>query len=417
DDDDTSFEKSFNHAVDIVKGQGREIVGLLGNVSSTSTLTYGKFCSRNYKPMANNFSINQNVDGNVNNNQIVTGNANNNQNANSNTGKNTEAENDGIPMFLPLATATSLIKNLDLKNVPAVLRLPPANDKQAENISSFLLKGGVFKTVILKDLTNETYSTDLIENFRENYVQKHLSGGTPDFGEIVGTIPIGGKETSPFLYSALSGEGTGLVIAGMTNSAIETLAQAKASNSNFNAIILTDGAVDEYLGKRIKKIRNEDDLKNLYLSFPSPCSLDKALEKYIGDEPTLKPDDFKFTHALFVADGVYIIISELNDKIVQDRNKTGNKILIDFINGLKEKAEKSENDWKDKNPDKPENPASKSVSIGTKLPFTEISKRDYLIDKFGNNTNAGYFLFKLDSNSNWKPVDDNQSAKNCSDSK
>lgn len=233
DEDKDSFEKAFNHAMTIAKEKNRKVIGLLGNVSSTSTLKYGEFCSK-----------------------------------------------EKLPMILPLATATNLIQALKLKGVPAVLRLPPANDKQAVKISEFLLEKQIYDTVIIRDLTNETYSSDLVESFRENYVQKPLSIKSKS-GEILGTISIGGKETSPFLYSTLSSNKNGLVIVGMTNSAIETLAQVKASNSKYKLIILTDGAVDEYLGERIKKVLSGEALTDIYIAFPTPCVISKSIEGYI----------------------------------------------------------------------------------------------------------------------------------------
>jgi hypothetical protein len=376
DEDPDSFKKTFDRAMEIAKAKERKVIGVLGNVSSTSTLKYGDFCAN---------------------------------------------PKEKLPMILPLATATNLMQALKLKGVPAVLRLPPANDKQAFKISDFLLKNQTYETVIIRDLTNETYSSDLIESFRENYVQRPLSVKDKS-GEILGTISIGGKETSPFLYSSLAGKdgGNGLVIVGMTNSAIETLAQVKASTSKYKSIILTDGAVDEYLGERIKKIQSGEKSTSIYITFPTPCVISKSIENYIQLKESLRNNkkDFEMTHSLYVADGVYIIMSALNREITERQGKPYQEneesgILTRFIEAKKQEAVKVEEDLK-KNPERKGLPG---VNIALDLPFQNFDNREYIIDKFGNNISAFYYLFKLNDDLNnekqWVPVNPDRSNTNC----
>lgn len=385
-DDRTSFEQAFNKALKITKDKKREVVASLGNISSTSTLEYGNFCGR---------------------------------------------KDQQIPMILPLATATNLTKSLALKKVPAVLRLPPTNDKQSAVISQFLFDNEVYKSVVVKDLSNETYSSDLIEGFRENYVQNPLgkkdsSQKEISFGEILGTIPASGKETPPFLYKELGGKDNGLIVAGMTNSAIEILAQINASGAIYKRIVLTDGAVDEYLGERIMKIQagskaekniesvpnaeektsTEQGFENLYLSFPSPCTMNQSLEKYIENDARLKEKqiDFEMTHSLYVADAAYIILSELKRAISNGSTKEGKFILTSFIEKLKETAKTREKD----NVDKGDYKSIAGDKIDLELPFNNIDERRYIIDKNGNNIAANYYLYKMSKKSDgkikWIPV-------------
>lgn len=347
-----SYERAFKHALRAAEAANREVVAVLGNVSSTSTLRYGEFCGKHR-----------------------------------------------IPMILPLATATNLIHELEVLKVPAVLRLPPPNDKQAKVVSDFLLQQkNIQNTVVVKDLTNEAWSEDLVENFRENYVQKPLSDANAreagKFGHIISVVPVGGAETQPFIYPILGSlkEEDALLIIGMTNASVETLTQAKTSKASYTYTILTDGAVDEYLDTQILSIQGEQALPNLYLAFPIPCVMPEALKDYIEVEPNLKIDDFKMTHALYVADGAYIIMSMLNNGLKTTPNASGRQIIIDAINKLKSDAKRTEDDMKARN-EMPKEPIGQPISI--ELPFNGADKRQYKIDKSGNNINASYYLYNI----------------------
>jgi len=352
-DNPNSFENAFNKAKQIAEKNNREVIGLLGNISSTSTLKYGEYCAK-YK----------------------------------------------IPMILPLATATGLMKALELKGVPAVLRLPPANDKQAASISNFLLMNNVSKTVVIKDLSNETYSNDLVEGFRENYVQIPLGQRKKPFGEILATVPAGGKETSPFLSSVLSNQENGLLIVGMTNSAIEAYAQTKSLKANYKMIVLTDGAVDEYLGERIMNIQSNENPDNLYLSFPLPCSLNKSLELYINNNVELAKSkfDFEMTHSLFVADGVYIMMSVISQEIDGGLKHKGVDILTNYINSLRKTAREEENIKIQNRRNETQILSPTGVNILLELPFSNVDERKYIIDKNGNNIGGDYYLYKMNKN-------------------
>ena len=363
-----SFERAFKHAMKAAAVAKREVIAVLGNVSSTSTLKYGEFCGKH-----------------------------------------------GLPMILPLATATNLIHELGVRKVPAVLRLPPPNDKQAKVLSDFLLhQKNIQQTVVVKDLTNDAWSRDLVENFRENYVQKPLSDpkartdGT--FGHIISVVPVGGPETQPFLYPILSdAKEDALLIIGMTNASVETLTQVKKSKADFSYTILTDGAVDEYLDTQIISIQGEESLPNLYLSFPVPCVMPEALKNYVKAGSGLNVDDFKMTHALYVADGAFIIMSMLNKGLNDNADASGKQIIIDAIDKLKSDAKQAEEEKAARR--EPVNDAVGQPII-LPLPFNNPEERQYIIDKTGNNINASYYLFNVvAARSAGKPAIDWRRAK------
>lgn len=350
--DKDSYKQAFDQAITASETAGRDVVAVLGNVSSSATMKYGILCAEKK-----------------------------------------------LPMILPLATATNLTHNLRVMNVPAVLRLPPANDMQAKAIADFLAKSNIHQAVLVKDLSNDAYSTDLVEGFRASYVDKLLSsidrGATKQFGQILGVVPVGGPETGPFFYSNFSSaqEKTALVIIGMTNSSLETLSQVRASKAKYEYTILTDGAVDENLAARIVDVRGADRLSNLYLAFPSPCVIPEALEQY-ADLVRANKQDLEMSHTLYAADGAYIILTLLNSGLLKDSDKAGNQILIDAITKVKAEADDKETKWLAENPGKVLS-APLSQTIDVTLPFAGDVKREYKFDKFGNNVNAGYTLYRI----------------------
>jgi hypothetical protein len=300
-----------------------------------------------------------------------------------------------IPMILPLATATSLTHNLRVLGVPAFLRLLPANDKQANFISSLLLNAPppyALRTIVIKDLSNKVYSEDLVESFRENYVQHPLAKlqidraehptqtFTDKFGRILSVVSVGGEPgefTAPFLYAELGAlKPDALVVFGMTNTSLETLAQATASKLNFRYVILTDGAVDEYLEPRIASLVGSPQLKNIYLTFPLPCAmpsaLDNILSKVLGDKSR---SNFELTHSLYVADSVFVVLSLVEKGLESPNGEPAKEFIIKSISNWKEAAN---------------NASGKAIELH--FPYSD---REYRIDRFGNTLNIEYHLFHL----------------------
>ena len=384
DSDENSYQRSFEKALVKAKYDDREIIALIGNVSSSVTKKYGEFCGKdNIEITKENAKILKDKEiklrKNIDNGYILP---------------------SKIPMLLPLATATSLTDDLRVSGVPALIRLPPANDKQAKFISDFLLNiknknSPALKAVIAKDLSNPVYSEDLVENFRANYVQQPLKDiqdmraktnldlTVPDnFGRILSVIPIGNKPgqfSSPFLYPTIKSLNPDtLIIFGMTNTSLETLAQTKASGLVFKYIILSDGAVDEYLVPRIASLVN-NQVQNIYLTFPLPCSIPKEVERILS--PTLQStgidirQDFSLTHALYVADSAFIVL-DLLEKIVNDESMPSEDGRILIGSSIKK--------WQDSATNETGN------VIDVKFPKSD---RSYKIDRFGNVINIDYHLF------------------------
>jgi hypothetical protein len=351
-----SYQRSYNKAKEIAEKDGVEIVGLIGNISSTTTLKYAEFCGK-----------------------------------------------DGVAMILPLATASNLMNNLKVKGVTAAIRLPPANDKQTQIISSFLResqKKKLTRSLILKDLTNPVYSSDLVDGFRDKYVQTPLTtyinrtNDEPnvkhedDFGRILGVVPIG-RDSSPFLYPSLNDLKTeSLLIFGMTDPTLEVLAQAKANKLNYEQVVLTDGAVDEYLLERIEGIVDKQNQNKIHLVFPLPCPLPTALNE-IMDGNGYK-QKLEMTHGIYVADSVYLILGTL-----KNNTKTTPKFhqfIWRWVSGsdVKYYIRKDIEKWRES--------AKNNSPIKLDIPFKatkEEDKRTYFIDELGNSVELEYHVFQI----------------------
>lgn len=365
--DKKSFADSYERALTDAMKDDREIVALVGNVSSSSTLEYARLAGN--EKIGNKLMENRTKDGSV--------------------------KIDGrVPMILPLATSTSLTNNLRVEGVPSFLRFPPANDKQARFIAKFLLTSqpNALNSILVKDLTNKTWSEDLVESFRNEYVQEPLKVYEEhrvlypkieaNFGRILAVPSIGGEFSSPFLYPSITAlKPDALVIFGMTNGSLETLAQAKASDLKFKYIILTDGAVDEYLITRIVTLVDPEQIKRVRLSFPLPCSMPNELKSILsnvdkmekGSQPNYR--DFDMTHSLFVSDSVFTLLYVLENQLKQGNKKPAREIISEIINKWKDDAKDGE----------------KAIDV-----IFPDSKRKYKIDQLGNTTNLDYHLFRIE---------------------
>src|SRR5258708_4625176 len=309
--DDETHEQAMAKAMDDAKKDGFEVVGVIGNVTSTATLGYGKLCGK---------------------------------------------EKYNLPMILPMATATNLTHSLRVSNVPAILRIPPANDKQAKLISDLLLTTAnpALRTLIVKDLSNPVYSGDLVDSFRQSYVQKPLEkierfeSEFPgqripiQFGRILGVVPAGGDGGNPFMYSALQKVNPdALVLFGMTDFSLETIAQTRASGLKYRYLILTDGAVDEYLLPRLVSVLNDRQLRNTYLTFPLSVPMPQDLKKIMSVIGKNGRRNLEMTHALYVADAVQISLTILTTGIIEkDQTNSANHILTEGLKNWTAEAEK-----------------------------------------------------------------------------
>ena len=395
--DEKSYKSAFEKALVIAEKDNREIVALIGNVSSTSTAEYAKLSGKQTVEVSDENREKLESLKHTRFGWILSwsyfftrwGN------------KDFHSIKSKIPMILPLATATSLTNNLRVEGVPSFLRLPPDNNKQATFIAKVLLesKPNSLKSIIVKDLTNKKYSEDLVESFRLKYVQDPLKTFEDDrekypsiagnFGRILAVTSIGGEFSSPFLYPSITSlQPDALVIFGMTNGSLETLAQAKASNLKFKYIILTDGAVDEYLITRIITLVDQDQINSIRLSFPLPCSLPKELEEILSniDKPNkdskLNLKDFDMTHSMFVSDSLFSLLTILENglKDTNQKDNDADKIVTDTINKWKSEAKGGEK------------------AIEVLFPeFSQGVKRSYKIDQLGNTTNLEYHLFRIET--------------------
>jgi hypothetical protein len=365
--DDNSYASAFKEAKRRALQEGFEIAGVIGHVTSTSTDNCGKLYA-----------------------------------------------DERLPMILPLATASSLTYNLKVMNVPAVLRLPPANDKQSKVVSDFLLQQGALRVTIVKDLTNQTYGEDLIDSFRDDFVRdpfKKLMDpnsvpGPVNAGMILAVVPAGGKSGEPFLHTSISNlKGDALVLFAMTEGTLETLAQARASGFSAKYTILTDGAVDEYLLPRINLITSDQKLAQLSQSrarqtrplapsgkvqpvdstisssqftvpYQGELFMTFPLKQPMPDELTglfrtiSEPKNLEMTHAQYVVDAVQIMLTVLHEKVFKPRiNRPAKELIAEVFNKWQKDGQINE------------------------VSFTYDKQRVYDLDPFGSSTNMEFHLF------------------------
>jgi hypothetical protein len=295
-----------------------------------------------------------------------------------------------IPLILPLATATNLPHYLtSTTKVPAVLRLPPSNEKQAAVISSFLLnkysRGP--SAVLVRDLSNPTYSNDLVESFRVGFTRQpfrnaeSLSGNAVDsvnHGRILATFPTGDVSDPPILNPVIERlRPDALLLFGMTEPSLEALIQMKASQLHPTDVFFTDGAVDEYLLPRLRRLMRDAPPESapsfgngrIYMTFPSE---NPKLPQFLIDE--LQPEvakNLELTHGRYVSDAVQIFLWAVHHKIISDRSTAANEIVIRMLL-----------DWQTNEPK------------GGKIRGVDfLEPRTYLLDESGSSQNLNYHIF------------------------
>lgn len=306
--DTDSYSAAFHKAIETAKKDGFEVVGAIGNITSTATKAYGSLYSE-----------------------------------------------QGLPLILPMATATNLADYLRGTCHLSILRLLPSNDKQAEMISNFLIEQHAFRVIVAKDLSNPAYSEDLVEGFRAHFVtrpfelqRKQNQIGLPmylvDSGQIVAVLPTGGEYGAPVAYSGLKEmNANALVMVGMTDFALETLAQARASNLAAKFTIFTDGAIDEDLLPQVNRLISDQPTSSqsqrkskravqnhdkrvpidgaVYIAFPLEDKMPSALyENVFKDFHVLDRElggqrNLEMTHALYVVDSAQIMLTILRESV------------------------------------------------------------------------------------------------------
>lgn len=365
---DDSYRRAYLKALDEAKNDGYEPVAIMGHVTSTVTLACGDI----YRKITQE----------------------NNEKAKSEDDKEKLIP---LPMILPLSTATSLTYSLSLNDGPAVVRLPPANDRQTELISDFLNFKRANRVTIVKDLSNTIYSDDLIDSFHSHFVDEPFRNKSlldqfqVQHGEILATVPAGGTSGEPFLHTGISSiRGDALLLFAMTEVSLETIAEARAIGFTAKYTLLTDGAIDEHLIPRANALISGQgraragvvpDSNTLYLTFPLDEPLPGKLKGVLAEVPESNtqssvsdPDDPKnlsMTHAIYVTDAVQILLTILYRNLMIAKNPSPGRDVISSIF----------HDWQ----------------RGGKIDGVSFSydpERIYQIDAFGNSINMKYHLFK-----------------------
>lgn len=275
---DNEYRAAFGKATDT----DRTVVAAIGHVTSTVTMAYGKLYG--------------------------------------------EA---GIPLVAPMATATDVPHSLRSEyGVPAVLRLPPSNKAQAEFLAACLLKAGDLSSLILRDLSNPTYSLDLVAQFRTPFVRGPIEAKSEDIGRILGVAPIGDSQT-PLLVDpnlALLGP-SAILFFGMTEPSLEALIQLSVANVKADRLVFTDGAVDESLRLRLRNLVSSKVLrdsaylagKKVYMTFPLPQPLAENVDSLVrgGFLRNVQPEELEMTHATYILDAAQVLLILMRDEVLK----------------------------------------------------------------------------------------------------
>lgn len=306
DRDSGTYQSAFDHALTLAKRANAKVAGAIGHVTSTATEIYAPLYAR-----------------------------------------------ENLSLILPLATATSLMDTLASRGVEAI-RLVPNNRRQAESLARFLLNGGQPRpvslaarerwprAVVVADMSNPAYSTDLLREFRDQFCRSPLVNAKEwdaPHGQILASIPAGSPGVPALAAADLQSlRPDALVVLGMTEVALESLAQAEAAGLKARFTLMTDGAIDDYLLQRIHAIQRSAP------SGADPCDdgLAKELEsKSAGEAPdsselvpgagrlilsfpmsetdrqTLQTLDlsprYEMSHSLYVMDAATLMLAALDD--------------------------------------------------------------------------------------------------------
>ena len=337
--DEKTYKEGVEKVIQQAQTLGCEVAGVIGHVSSTATEVYGSLY----------------------------------------------AQYD-LPMILPMATATSLPSDLRSKGVPAVLRLVPTNENQALVIAKFLLSKGLLRAIVVKDLSNVVYSDDLANAFRVFFARQPFSktdgvGLEVDPGRILATIPTGGQQGLPVLYYGLSElSPDSVMLFSMTESSLETLAELQATKVRPKVVVLTDGAVDEYLRPRLNAAVTGPEggapfVQKIYMTFPleepMPHLLwSRVFQPFVTDDAERK--DLFLTHARYLVDAVQMVLSVLDQEVKKPRRSgTAKEVLTTAIKRW-EKAERTE-------------PGMLTYDL----------ERNYKLDDYGNNNGETFHFYEI----------------------
>jgi len=353
--DEVSYKRALTKAIKESLFDGFEIASLIGNVTSTATVEYGKLVGGLKEGICKEIQVLNETCG-------------------------------PFPMILPMATAANVTQTLRSNGVDAVLRLPPDNKQQAKLIAESLLRRSnkpIQKCVIVRDLSNKQYSNDLYENFQAAYVKEPLdasqktnnsteNGKQVSWGTILTSIPSGGEQGNEPIFATIEKQTPEAVLVfGMTEVSLDTISQLRVSKFKPTVAILTDGAVDEYLQPQIRPIIDPRSKTELYLSFPLDEPNPSSVEEITKTLPLEDKRNLEMTHAMYVIDSVYIVLTLLDEGIFkQKRLEVTSKMMTDQINAL----------YKDG-----------SKNIGIAVP----SKVAYAFDVFGNSTGLDYHLYRV----------------------
>ncbi len=171
-------------------------------------------------------------------------------------------------LILPMATASKLLEKYNKDGQKPILRLVPSNTEQVELIANEIVgnpknNGGTnFVTLsILRDLRNNTYSSDLATALRERTVLKKVT--------VVSDGSIGPGGSSDYVTSFARFKPDYVVFMGMLETGIPLVRQirlySQSFSNNWNPIILlSDGSVE----KAISSYAQREDLKGIIGFFP-----------------------------------------------------------------------------------------------------------------------------------------------------
>ncbi len=190
---------------------------------------------------------------------------------------------NGISVLIPYATKSGIAEEVSRpgangKRVPRALAFPPSNKSQAKSIADFLRDRGARSIVVFRDAANRAYSDDCANELVKILENDATADGKNPI-EVVADVAVGGEFGRWYNTQDVTlANADAYVIISMAKPSLEIVRQVVRSPFPTwpKFIVLTDGAIDDYLVPRISRTLQT------HICIP-PCKKDE--EKFMKFPP------------------------------------------------------------------------------------------------------------------------------------
>jgi hypothetical protein len=287
---------------------------------------------------------------------------------------------------MPIPTANYIVNDAHDLGCSAVLRLPPANSVEGQQLADVVtriaelnpMKGspsGQRTVAIFMDQSNPAYSNDLARDFQYSLRQTSLRSGFN--WQVMFQQPIGGDANGVIVTDNIATHfhPNTIVIAGMTDAVLQTMTQEKLVGWKPPVTVLTDGAFSEDLLAAGRNLLDDET----YLVFPVDVGAAKVQE--LNVQLKLSPNEISY--AAYGYDAAMLLFLAI-DEAANRSGKTSRKAICDEVNR-----------WLDGSP------------VGDAEDF-KIPDDQYRFDELGNSTVGKIGVYKYSrANGQFGSIGDN----------